>query len=140
MREPETPDDISRLEAIVREFTKAATALTRQLKQIESEKTKQPTKREGEQSKQLSKQIEEQFKQQSEREEEQSTQPSERTGEQFNQPCENGSEDDGFSLLAEIKELSKRKENETLKKMIANTEKMNEQIQHLQEKIESERK
>ena len=90
LNEPESPDDIFRLLAEVRELRKVVTGLERQPKQHESEQAKQPTRQKGEQSK---------------------------------QPSEQESADDMFSLLAEIKELTKiaierkrqKKEDETLK-------------------------
>ena len=92
--------------AEVQEWRKVVTGLERQPKQHEGEQAKQPTRQGGGQSK---------------------------------QPSEQESADDMFSLLAEIKELTKiaierkrqQKEDETLKRMIADTKEMNIQIQQL---------
>lgn len=92
----------------------------------------------------LAGQQREQSEQPSERPGEQSKQPSEQEGEQSTQPSENESADDVFSLLAEVKRLTKiaieREHNETLKKLKKDMEQLETQIQYLENIIKPERK
>lgn len=92
----------------------------------------------------LAGQYREQSKQPSERPSEQSRQPSEREGEQSTQPSENESADDVFSLVAEIKRLTKiaieREYIETLKKLKEDMRQLDTKIQHLENIIKPERK
>ena len=143
----------------------------------EAEQSKYPCEQEGRQSKQHSKRGGEQFKpaeqeasddvfnvltevqelrkkvtglesQPKEHDGEQAKQPARWEGEQSKQQSEQETADDLFSLLSDVKELTKTavernrqtSEDETLEKMIQDTKQMNLQVQQLIKKVSSENK